>query len=82
MDVSEAVENCRWTLTTYITPHEYIRLADYPEAFMILAEAIDKDGIPEMFRGRVYRYLFHEDYKYWRMGVVLNRIRIKSAAAA
>lgn len=81
MDVDEAIEKCRWTLTDYVQQHEYIRHDDNPKAFQIIREAIKKDAVVGEFLGRRYRYWLHGDYKYWMMGVIINRARVKPALA-
>lgn len=81
MHVDEAIEQSVWIATDYIAPHEYIVADSNREAFGVIAEAIRKDAVTGEFLGRRYRYWFHGDYKYWWMGVIINRVRILALAA-
>jgi hypothetical protein len=59
-------------------PHEYIVRHDQPALWEHFRECIKKHGQPLVFtlRGRTltYRvYLPGDGYRYWLMGVVLNR---------
>lgn len=60
-------------------PHEYT-IRDWKpneaEDFDAFSKAISKYGEDEWWRGRKWRYLVVDDYKYWSMGVVINRVEI------
>ena len=81
MDVDEAIEKVVWVKTDYIRPHQYFVRDNHPGAFHVLSDAIRKRGVKGEFLGRQYRYWFHGDYKYWWMGVIINRVVIKPAVA-
>jgi len=81
MDASEAIEAVEWIATDYIKPHEYIVFHQNDEAFMVIAEAIRKGAVAGEFLGHKYRYWFHGNFKYWHMGVIINRTRIDTIAA-
>ena len=65
------------------TPHEYIVRAKYPEAHAALADSIKAYGrrepwqIAGMAKPQYYRYWRFEGYKYWHMGIIINRVPIK-----
>lgn len=82
MDVDEAIDEVEWRKTNYIRPHEYIVRDNNPAAFHVIAETIKKDSVVGEFLGRRYRYWFFKDYKYWQMGIIINRARIKPVLAA
>ena len=52
----------------------------YPETFNLFKDRIREAGVPEKFtlRGRTatYRYFYQAGYKYWIIGVVLNRAKL------
>jgi len=70
------------TAVTYAdAPHEYVLRDQCPATFDIYKERIREAGVPEKFtlRGRTatYRYYYGDDgYKYWIIGVVLNRAKV------
>ena len=75
MDVEKAVKLAAWHKTNYIAPHEYIVYRNNPEAFGVLAEQIDKNGVKEKFLGRTYKYWYFGVHKYWRIKDVINRVK-------
>jgi len=64
-------------------PHEYVLRERYPEAYAFYQQRIAQAGLDKQFtlRGRTatYRYYHAGDgYKYWVMGNVLNRAKVRS----
>jgi hypothetical protein len=77
------VNHPRWTNAKTYTdaPHEYVLRDQCPATFDIYKNRIREAGVPEKFtlRGRTatYRYYYGDDgYKYWIIGVVLNRAQV------
>jgi hypothetical protein len=74
----------QWTVAkTYVdAPHEYVIQGKVPANFFeYYVQKIRKEGVREQFtlRGRtgVYTYWYGPDqYKYWRVGRVLNRCKL------
>ena len=62
-----------WKKTDHIEPHEYIYVWEDPE----LAVAINASKIIEEFRGRRWRYLYREGFKFWIAYPCINRCRVK-----
>lgn len=71
------IDAVEWRKTTYIEPHEYILVMDHPELVEEITKCVKEEGIIKEFRGAKYRYFYFDGYRYWRMGVVLNRCRAK-----
>lgn len=72
----------QWTYAkTYSdAPHEYVTRQTAPDAFDFYREKIRTEGVREKFtlRGKTatYRYFYAGGYKYWIVGVVLNRTHV------
>ena len=50
-------------------PHSYTRAREWDNKFEF-AEAVDlirNNGVPELFHGKEYVYLYFGNYKYWTM---------------
>ena len=71
------IDATSWRKTDYISPHEYIVKGKCPQKlFDMLAKDIRDHGIVEYFKGTPYKYLRFGDYKYWHMGIIINRALI------
>jgi hypothetical protein len=61
-------------------PHEYLRRQDDPAMFDHYQQLIRGHGVLEKFtlRGRTasYRYYYEDGYKYWTVGVILDRAEV------
>jgi hypothetical protein len=57
-----------------------IRITGFPATFKLYRDLIRQTGVKEQFtlRGRTasYRYYYSDRYKYWIIGVVLNRAKL------
>jgi len=82
MDMDEAIKQGKWHVSDYISPHEYIVYERDLEAFRLIRKEIEEHGVMEKFQGRSYKYWYYEGWKYWAIFPVINRARIKPAAAA
>lgn len=61
-------------------PHEYIVTDNYPEKskeINAFIAKIEKNGYKKPFYGKEYKYLEIDGYKYWVMGNIINRAKIK-----
>jgi len=62
-----------------IAPHEYIVQQEQPAAWEKYKKLIDKYGVNEQFtlfgHTKTYKYFYYGDYKYWRMGIIVNRTK-------
>lgn len=67
--------------TTYAdAPHEYIVRHQDPAAYDWYRDRIKAEGVTESFtlRGRTARFRYYyagDGYKYWILGLILNRCR-------
>jgi len=77
VNIENLISKAKWRATDYIEAHEYIIKEQHPELFELMRQAIKTDGYSAKFRGASYRYINIGAYKYWTMGVVLNRSKIK-----
>jgi hypothetical protein len=82
--IRKLIDQARWTnAKTYeaFAPHEYIINIKYPELHEELRRIVETEGKEEEFRifktVKKYRYWRDRDHKYWVMGEVANRARIK-----
>jgi hypothetical protein len=82
----EFMTNPIWkTAKTYAdAPHEYVLRDQCPATFNRYKDWIREAGVSEKFalRGRTatYRYYYEAGYKYWIIGVVLNRCRTQEVS--
>lgn len=81
MDLEQAIKQAKWRESNYISPHQYFVFEQNQEAFRLIRDAIKEHGVMETFRGRSYRYLHHEGWRYWAIFPVINRARIETIAA-
>ena len=70
------VDRIAWRKSEVKGSHEYILTKDHPEFTVKITHAIKDHGEVSEFKGRRYRYFFLEGFKYWRMGVVVNRAQM------
>ena len=77
MELRAAIASVAWRATTYIAPHEYIVKENCPEAWDVIAKAIDTDktAYTKMFKGAAYKYLDIDGWRYWHFDVTLNRAK-------
>ena len=73
--INKLIENASWRKTDYIAPHEYVLVHDEPILALQIKLRIKNEGYTKEFKGRKYRYVDIDEYRYWSMGVVLNRAR-------
>ena len=60
--------------TNHIAPHEYILRNDINASFFTAVKyKLHTEGELEEFKGSNWRYYYHDDYKYWIIGDVMNR---------
>jgi hypothetical protein len=81
--MSDAPQPRCWTFArTYSddAPHWYILQSQEPQVFNYYREKIEKEGVRELFsfRGKTrwYTYFYAGEFKYWRIGTVLNRCKV------
>ncbi len=79
-ETQKEIDAVPWRKTEYIAPHEYISVMDYPDLVAKITKHIKEEGILREFRGVKYRYFYFGGYRYWRMGVILNRAITKKCA--
>jgi hypothetical protein len=69
-----AISMAKWRRsTTYVHVHEYIIAQEQPDAFKVISEAIATSRFRERYKNALYRVLFIDGMKYWRMGNIINR---------
>jgi hypothetical protein len=79
--MSDAPQPRQWKYArTYPdAPHWYVLQSQEPQVFDYYREKIEKEGVRELFslRGktRSYTYFYAGEFKYWRIGSILNRAR-------
>lgn len=75
--LSDMIKAQKWTFAkTYAktAPHEYIIQSWNPLLHSTLAEFIKKYGYDKQFKNDgTFRYWEFQGYKYWHMGVCINR---------
>ena len=73
-------QSVRWQFAKTMpeTPHEYTvrqwrpdKEADYDW----FAKVIYRHGRDQLFMGKKYRYLYVDAWKYWSLGIIINRAR-------
>lgn len=63
-----------WKYAAKSLPHEYIVLnGSNQEIFALFDNLVKKYGEKRKFGSATYRYLFLGGFKYWRIGIILNR---------
>lgn len=75
--MEERINRIKWIKTTHIQPHEYILRKDHPDLYSEISKMIKEKGYTKDFRGTKYRYVDIGEYKYWCMGIILNREKKK-----
>lgn len=75
VDVEELIEKAGWIKTDYIQPHEYVLYNNEPVLVRQMNYLIEDEGYTKEFMGVKYRYVDVGEYRYWLIGVVLNRAR-------
>lgn len=71
-----------WTKSTYLGPHEWVTYDDMSFqtwdkwSRRIMYEGYDKEVSFRGNRPKKYRYYNHEGYRYWIVGMVLNRAKL------
>lgn len=65
-----------WHKSNYQGPHEYILVHENPTVFEDIFQLIKCHGEQGRFKGKRFRYYYHDGYRYWRIGIVLNRAKI------
>lgn len=76
MTLEDLIDEAEWTRTHYISAHEYVIAKDEPSLHAAMKVLVEEDGYPGQFLKTVYRYVDVGEYRYWVMGVVLNRSRL------
>ncbi len=74
--VAWMAEDTFWTQTNYLSPHEYIIRRVHPELVDRMRALIAEEGYAARFQGHTWRYVDLGAYRYWVVGVVLNRARL------
>ncbi|MFC1813922.1 hypothetical protein ACFL03_14655 [Thermodesulfobacteriota bacterium] len=74
MDLQNLIKDTNWTETGYITAHEYVILNKSTRPLVeMIKDRIETFGYEQSFKGKKYRYVDIDDYKYWYIHPVLNR---------
>lgn len=69
------LDTVKWHETSYIAKHEYFLAHENKELFKKMAADIKESKIIGIFKGRKYRYLLRNGYRYWRIENVINRAK-------
>lgn len=83
MNSDELLNSLKWRFAKTMPeiPHEYIVIEDYPEKakeITAFINSIEKNGYIKQFYGKEYKYLDINNYKYWVMGNIINRTKMKA----
>jgi len=74
--IPEKLQHCKYIFAKTMphNPHWYTLRKDWDSSeFDRAVEFIRKNGIAELFAGRVYTVLYHGKYKYWTMGAPIRK---------
>lgn len=63
----------KWHKSKLMGDHEYIVAQESPQLFHKLADEIRAKSVHGQFKGKTYKYMHHEGYRYWWMGNIINR---------
>jgi len=70
------VNKAEWHKTDYIKPHEYIIAEKNEELFVRVKKLLKRRGYKQLFNYTEYTYININGYKYWIVGIVLNRQKL------
>ncbi|MEE9237427.1 MAG: hypothetical protein V3U52_06530 [Thermoplasmata archaeon] len=79
--LERAIDEVEWRATTYLSPHEYVVERDHQELFRAIRERLGdvETSYKALFLSQVYTYTNVGPYRYWTVGIILNRARLDAA---
>lgn len=73
MSLSDAVDTVEWHCSKRVCKHQYILEGEQPDLFKRLNDTLRASMFSEKYLKCIYKVAFIGDFKYWRMGKVINR---------